>query len=201
MDSDKKIGRPTTMDSNHVLAVARKAYWDNGPLGVSIDKICVLAGVSKPSVYREFGSRDRLIAASLEDYFEKYLIPLIESLRIGSSLQHNLMNYGSVEFTQKANESGINGCLFVKMYDHLSVLEPISLQKVRDVNSAILIRFEAIVLDAQKTGGTSSHLRPKVLAAYIHNQTILIASQRARGEDPAEIEQLSRMAFSIFNSD
>ncbi|MDB4021522.1 TetR/AcrR family transcriptional regulator [Litorivicinus sp.] len=201
MNSVRKIGRPTTLDKNHVLAVALKAYWDHGPLGVSIDKICAMAGVSKPSVYREFGSGDSLIAVALQDYFEKYLIPLIESLRVGRSLLHNLTHYASAEFAQKACNAGINGCLFVKMYNQMHLLGPISLQKVLEVNVAMLIRYESIVSEAQQKGRIVDHLPPKILAAYIHNQLILVASQRGRGEDSAKVEQLSKIAFSVLSND
>jgi len=39
------------------------------------------------------------------------------------------------------------------------------------------------------------------LAAYIHNQLILVASQRGRGEDSAKVEQLSKIAFSVLSND
>jgi hypothetical protein len=65
----------------------------------------------------------------------------------------------------------------------------------------MLIRYESIVSEAQQKGRIVDHLPPKILAAYIHNQLILVASQRGRGEDSAKVEQLSKIAFSVLSND
>ena len=56
-DAGRSRGRPRTTDAAHVLDVAMTAYWHDDPADVSINAICRLAGVSKPSLYREVGSQ------------------------------------------------------------------------------------------------------------------------------------------------
>ena len=85
MSSDKKKsgrGRPKTFDKAHVIDVAMRAYWEDGPTKVSLNDVCARAGVSKPSVYREFGNDDGLACAVLQFYAESVLgkiLAIVES--------------------------------------------------------------------------------------------------------------------------
>lgn len=51
-------GRPRMMNNDDVLDVAMTAYWQSDPADVSLNAITQMAGISKPSLYREFGSED-----------------------------------------------------------------------------------------------------------------------------------------------
>ena len=57
-DQDQKParGRPRKMSSDAILDVTVNAYWQDDPADVSVNSICQMAGVSKPSLYRTFGS-------------------------------------------------------------------------------------------------------------------------------------------------
>jgi AcrR family transcriptional regulator len=65
-----------------VLETALNAYWRNDRAAVSVNAVCVLACISKPSLYREFGSEDGLTAAVLERYRQTVLVRL-EALLLG----------------------------------------------------------------------------------------------------------------------
>jgi AcrR family transcriptional regulator len=49
-------GRPRTMNEEAVLDVAVSAYQKTDPADVSVNAICQMAGISKPSLYRAFGN-------------------------------------------------------------------------------------------------------------------------------------------------
>ncbi len=59
----------------HLLGTAMHAYWRDDRAAVSVNAVCAMAGVSKPSLYREFGSEDGLTAAVLEHYGQTVLVP------------------------------------------------------------------------------------------------------------------------------
>src|SRR6056297_999322 len=71
-----KRGRPRKIDRAQVADVAMRAYWEHGPTQVSLNTLCERAGVSKPSVYREFGNDDGLAQAALQAYVETILSQL-----------------------------------------------------------------------------------------------------------------------------
>ena len=78
MDSRLKRGRgrPKKLDRNQVLDFVMISYWNDGPTNVSINDICKKSGISKPSLYNEFGSVDELQAAALHNYQQKNIITI-----------------------------------------------------------------------------------------------------------------------------
>lgn len=59
-----------------ILDAARRVFIEHGFRGASIELIVAAAGVSKPTVYHHFGSKERLFAAILEEAVEQILLPL-----------------------------------------------------------------------------------------------------------------------------
>ena len=66
------------------------AYWHGDPADVSLNAICQMAGVSKPSLYREFGSEDGLSRAVLDTYAERVLSDIFVILGAGQGLRPTL---------------------------------------------------------------------------------------------------------------
>lgn len=66
----KTLGRPKTFASDHALDVAFEGYWREGMYGMSVNEVCRRAGVSKPGLYRAYGSEDGLTSAVLQRYEE-----------------------------------------------------------------------------------------------------------------------------------
>ena len=65
-------GRPKKIDRIQVLDFVMISYWNDGPTNVSINDICKKSGISKPSLYNEFGSEDELQAGALHNFMKKY---------------------------------------------------------------------------------------------------------------------------------
>src|SRR5437868_8905373 len=54
--------------ADRIMGVARKLFYKEGIRAVGVDEIVDRAGVTKPSLYRSFASKDDLAAAYLRDY-------------------------------------------------------------------------------------------------------------------------------------
>jgi len=65
-------GRPVdpTKDRD-ILAAGRKILFGQGPQGVSMEAVARAAGVAKPTLYRRFANRDRLVEAIVESEAER----------------------------------------------------------------------------------------------------------------------------------
>ena len=106
MDSRLKRGRgrPKKLDRNQVLDFVMISYWNDGPTNVSINDICKNSGISKPSLYNEFGNEDELQAAALHNYHEKILSQLFkifdETIPFNHSLK-KLIDFNSDTFLTK----------------------------------------------------------------------------------------------------
>lgn len=54
--------------ADRIMAVARKLFYRQGIRAIGVDEIVRQAGVTKPSLYRSFASKDELAASYLRDY-------------------------------------------------------------------------------------------------------------------------------------
>jgi AcrR family transcriptional regulator len=100
------------MNAEKVLDVAMTAYWQTDPADVSVNAICQMAGISKPSLYREFGSEDGLSRAVLDRYAEQVLSEMFVILQSGQGLRETLDALIDFASDDPRMETG---CLFYKM--------------------------------------------------------------------------------------
>lgn len=112
-DNEKRHrGRPKTFQKSRVIELARNTYWAGSPADISLNAICKLAEVSKPSLYREFGSEDGLTRAALEDHAQSVLVGVANILKRDAEFSETLE--APIAVIAKDPVFG-TGCLFVKM--------------------------------------------------------------------------------------
>jgi AcrR family transcriptional regulator len=63
----RKVGRPE-LAVDRIRRTARELFYREGIRAVGVDEIVSRAGVTKPSLYRNFSSKDELAASYLRDY-------------------------------------------------------------------------------------------------------------------------------------
>lgn len=183
------------MNADKVLDVAMKAYWQNDPADVSVNAICQMAGISKPSLYREFGSEDGLKRAVLDSYAEQVLSDVFGIVNSGNGLQDTLA--GLVDFAA-ADPRMDTGCLFYKMRAGKHRLAPTTLARVEDIDATARSAYVALLQAARDTGELPDTLSVEAGATYLGEQLALAITQRASGEDPARIREMMTLALSVF---
>ena len=71
-EGKKKLGRPTNAAKREaILAAASDSFFDVGFAATSIEQVAADAGVSKVTIYNQFGDKRGLFAASVERECEK----------------------------------------------------------------------------------------------------------------------------------
>lgn len=196
-DSDAKPlrGRPRTMKAEEVLDVAVTAYWQRDPADVSVNAICQMAGVSKPSLYRVFGSEDGLTRAALDRYAERVLSDIFAILQDGKGLRDTLD--ALVEFAC-ADPRMETGCLFYKMRAGRHRLGPETRARVDEIDAAAQAAYAAFLQSCRKDGNRTGGLSVEAGAKYLSEQIALAITQRASGEDPTRIREMLGLALSVF---
>lgn len=89
-------GGRTARKRRDILNAARTAFLDGGYDGTSMDDVAVTAGVSKPTIYKHFGDKDRLFAATIEADIaaaESNTQALIEALPATQDLERDLRRF------------------------------------------------------------------------------------------------------------
>lgn len=192
-DPRQSRGRPRTISAEAVLQVATNAYWHEGP-EVSVNDICQRAGVSKPSLYREFGSEDGLATAALEHYADMVRGRIMELLSSKCAFAAKLEALIAFASEDSRNE---HGCLFVKMRAARLDLGPRTQAKIAEVETAMLEIYADFFRENHSNGQWPGVMAPDFAARYLHAQIGLAASQRALGTDPATVKLLLQYALSV----
>jgi TetR/AcrR family transcriptional regulator, copper-responsive repressor len=190
-------GRPRTTDPAHVLDVAMTAYWHGDPADVSLNSICAQAGVSKPSLYREFGSEDGLSRAVLDRYAEQVLSDVLAILHAGTGLRATLD--ALVEFAC-ADPRMETGCLFHKMRNGKHRLGPQTRARVEELDAGARGAYEAFLQRCRDAGEWPADRSVHAWARYLSEQIGLAITQRASGEDVRDVRETLMLALSVFES-
>lgn len=188
-------GRPKTIDADHVLGVAVAAYWREDPADVSVNALCQMAGVSKPSLYREFGSEDGLMCAALNRYADEVLRDVFAILSRGESLDDTLAALTRYALDDPRMEKG---CLFYKMRAGKHRLGPQTRARVGAIAAAAQEAYETFLQSRLDAGDWSGEPSVAASAGYLGAQLELAVTQRAAGEDPERIRASLALAFSVF---
>ena len=101
---------PVASTRTRLLDAAAELFYREG-VGVGVEALCRAAGVSKRSMYQLFGSKDELVAASLERIAPEYaaaLLPAADGRAPRARILHVFERLEDLESVQ-----GFRGCPFV----------------------------------------------------------------------------------------
>ncbi|MEL6888609.1 MAG: TetR/AcrR family transcriptional regulator [Pseudomonadota bacterium] len=193
MSDPPKRGRPRTLDTDKTLDVAMRAYWRQDPADVSLNAICTLAGVSKPALYRQFGSEDGLMRAVLDRYATQVLSDIFDILSRDMPPEDTLAALTHFAGTDDKMETG---CVFYKMRAGKHRLGPQTRAGVEAIDAGAVAALTAYFKARHAAGDWAGDPPAATLARYVVEQIGLALSQRAAGHDPQEVRDTLTLAFS-----
>ena len=170
------------------------AYWQDARADVSVNSVCVLAGVSKPSLYREFGSEDGLTAAVLAHYGQTVLgsvEALLSSAQTFSTKLDALIDFASDDPQMEA------GCLFVKMRATRSRFGPQTKALLTTMEADFQAQYERVFTDAAGRGEWRGGIATELAASYLQEQMAIAVSRRAAGKSPGDVRAMLELAISV----
>ena len=188
----KQRGRPTTLDRSRAVRIATECYWRDGLYSTSLSEVCRRAGVSKPSVYREFGGEDGLMLAALEHYIELATIPLMSVLASDIPFTEALkllMTFATDIGDRPA------GCLLTAMRFAPGRLGPATLARVNLITQDLLNSYEAWYVRVTSQGQADAHVPPKLAARYVDQQLVSVLLQMPLGADPQFLRKQMQLAL------
>jgi len=171
------------------------AYWHDDPSDVSLNSICRLASVSKPSLYREFGSEDGLTRATLDRYAEQVLSDVFAILHAGDGLRATLD--ALIDFACDDPRMA-TGCLFYKMRSGKHRLGPETRARVDELEAGARGAFETFLRRCRDAGEWPAGPSVQAGARYLSEQISLAITQRASGEDVGDVRDMLTLAVSVF---
>ena len=197
----KARGRPKTMNRDEVVLVATMQYWEYGAPEVSINAISNILNVSKPGIYREFGSDDGLKAAALKTYQAMVIDPLLALLKPEQNLNTTLSEIISL-LMQDRDAMGIpKSCLFVNMRANRVSLGQETLKVLDQLCEHVLNSFVVWIEDTKATG-EFRHDIPSLTAAHqidaLHSGAMRMQKENVPAE---EIHEFLRYGLAVITGE
>ncbi|MYM89324.1 TetR family transcriptional regulator [Rugamonas sp. FT82W] len=190
-------GRPKTLDRDHVLDVAKDAYWKEGIGNVSLNEICRRCDISKPGLYREFLNEDGLMKAVILKYQEQVINPVLQIVNMEMPVRETLENLVSFATSVSDNQETPKGCLLIKMRESRMHLGEATRTQIDFIQEQALTTYRKWVETLKAKGKFSADMSSEFVATYIDAQLSNASSQIARGEDPQTVKKILLVAFSV----
>lgn len=189
-------GRPKTFDREQVLKVAMMRFWADGPTTVSVNDICTQAGVSKPSLYREFGNEDGLKQAALETYHDMVLTQITDRLRPDQSFAKGVDALIAYLMRDRIALGLPLGCLHADMCQSGDQLGALTKDKANAYRQEVLGYIENWISAAKANGEFRPNTPTKTAALYIDAQIGAAMKLQKLGVQNDVVEACLRIAFS-----
>ncbi|MEM7137835.1 MAG: TetR/AcrR family transcriptional regulator [Myxococcota bacterium] len=193
MAEKKKRGRPRTFERDRAVSRALDHYWREGPLALSVNEFCRRMGMSKPSLYREFGGEDGLLAEALDRYWGSVLAPIAALLGPDRSFAES--TEALIAFASDPGDTP-KGCLLAKSRGTRDRLGPAAGARVDELARALRNAYEAVSRRGQERGEVRSDINSEFAARYLDTQVTTALHKVAAGEDPDEVRAQTELALT-----
>lgn len=191
-------GRPKKLQRDHVINVALESYWANGPTSVSVNEICKRAEVSKPGLYREFGSEDGLQQSVLHSYCDMALTPLYDELRVEQPFETCVASVTALFLSARAHFSSPRGCLLRDMIQSGDHLGGLAQEAIAERQEEARREYAAWITRAVARGDISGTIPRDIAATYVDLQFGNAMTLLKRNEPDETIASVMQLAFSVF---
>ena len=192
----KRRGRPKTIEYDTTLAIAVNAYWSKGIDGMSVNEVCRLAKVSKPSLYREFGNEDGLLNAVFKYYGVGFHEKVNSVLNKRNGLEKNLEDL--IHFVSFSGDQSISpkGCLAEKGYQSLERLGEKGKLGLEFCTHGTLELFEEWVARTHDEMSLGKDWSRKLIAEFIFSIFTHAMKMNGLGNSPEKIKRITTLALS-----
>lgn len=111
----RKPGRPRKFDSEKVLDGVLELFWEFGYEATDTDTLCKHTGLSKPSLYNAFGSKEDIFVAAINRYRQTCSVTLFEGLNKADTASEGIRDYFLELAENVAGEGHPAGCLITSI--------------------------------------------------------------------------------------
>jgi AcrR family transcriptional regulator len=189
------IGRPREFDIDQALEEAMKVFWRLGYEGASLAELTKAMGISSPSLYAAFGSKEGLFKAVLDHYDERRKACLAEVLGAPTARETaERMLYGLIDLATAPDEPP--GCLFLQggmSCGPTTQRIPQELARRRALlDEALTERFAK----AQSSGELPASADPATIARYLAAVCNGLLIHAASGVGRDELKKVAAMALT-----
>lgn len=104
-------GRPRAVQPEMALDTAMCAFWADGYDAVSIDRLCRETGMTRTSLYQDYGGKEGLFLAVIAHYVKTRIVRLTNALGPKGTLEADLRAFFDAVLDLATFHPAMSGCL------------------------------------------------------------------------------------------
>jgi len=191
-------GRPRALDRDEALETALQLFWRHGYEGTSIADLTAAMGVTPPSLYTAFGSKERLYQEALDRYGASYGSFTARALAEEPTARQAVERILQESVAVYSEGPVPRGCMLASgavtcAPEHTLVVADLSRRRLA-VISAIKARFDRAVIEGELAPSTDT----KALAAFYAAVVQGLSIQARDGVNRDVLDALAATALSIW---
>ncbi|MEM7677875.1 MAG: TetR/AcrR family transcriptional regulator [Myxococcota bacterium] len=189
--TNRKRGRPSTIDENEVVDKTLKALWRRGFHATSMNDLAREVGVSKPSLYNMVGDKNALLQRALTQYCGKNVGQVEAILKIESPVEF-FRAYWQILIDGMCDDQLPDGCFLVQTTIECrdAALKPFIEGLHADTHKMIAARLSEDL--AQQRIRADVDL--STLADFVGGQAFALAVMSRAGADRTRLERFADQA-------
>jgi TetR/AcrR family transcriptional regulator, transcriptional repressor for nem operon len=160
-------GRPREFDPADAIDAAGKLFWDQGYHATSIEDLCQATGLLRGSLYSAFGDKKGMLLAAIDQYGEKNLARLAESLSSREPTRGGLRT-ALLYYTRTPTVlAGRHGCLVTNTALEMLPEDPDVEDRVERIFRRMTALLSAAVVRGQAAGIFNPNLDERTVGNYL----------------------------------
>ena len=194
----RKRGRPRVLDRDVGLQVATRLFWERGYEGTSIAELTQAMGVTPPSLYATFGSKEELYRQALDHNIA------CEMKRRSEALHAQIPAYDALTFYLNDVAQGVSdpdkprGCMVsTAVLQHSKEIETVARGVAARRDAAIQAmkdRFDRAIDERDLPVSTDTDALARFYSAIVQG----MSAQACDGADTATLKRLVDIALSAW---
>jgi len=196
-----KRGRPAIFDRDEALESALERFWRKGYDGVTLEELqTAMGGITPPSFYHAFGSKEALFKEVVERYAQTYGGPQLAALKEGASARASVEAMLREAVIAISSPGRPRGCLLVQAAMNCSAAgkgaQDYLLTIRQQTPKAIKQRLDAAV----STGELPRELDTSSIAAFYATVVHGLSIRAADGASRAQLSAAADGAMAAWDS-
>lgn len=196
-------GRKRTFNQDDVLLKAMSVFWQKGYSGASITDLTKAMGVTKPSLYTAFGSKEGLFKDAIRRYVELYGTPYFDVLLEEEvSLKDRVKLYLESIVKMLTDTSLPGGCFVTNSTCEAGsqCLPEDTESMIFAINKTSVEGFTHLFNEEKEKGNLPEDLLAEGLSDFLLSTQFGLAVMARNGADAARLNQVISYSLASFES-
>lgn len=194
-------GRPRAFDRDKALCIARDLFWRHGFEGTSTTQLTEAMGISQPSLYGTFGSKEALYREAVGLYLTRFSLegflgrPEMAGLSARKAIEAVLLD-AAERFGD--SDAPAPGCMVAIAGLQGSPAHQSVFKEMANIRAQSQLALRALLLTARKAGEMPAKTDIDSLSAYFAMVIQGMAVQAHDGADSGKLKRLAKLAMAAW---